>query len=130
MGVRLLTPQYGNELTVTVSSLTLGRNTLVYMNAGVPTATGNGTAVDALVTQAVTSADTTARLYFLKPGDKLEMDYTGSAASLKIGDFVDMSDGDTANAADETVGSTQLRVLSVNTTDTLVTVEFLGRSSD
>lgn len=130
MALRLLTPQHGNELTVTISSLTLARNSLVYMNAGVPTAVGNGTAVDALTQEAVTSTATSIRLYFLKPGDKLRGGYTGSASSLKVGDFVDMSDGDTFNAADETVGSTQLRVREIDTTNTELVVEFLGRSSD
>lgn len=128
--MQLLTPQYGNERTIAASSLTLTRNTLVYMNAGVPTACGNGTAVDALMLGTVVTADTTCRVYFLKPGDKLRGPYTGSATNLKVGDFVDMSDAATFNAADETVGSTQLRVLAIDTVNTQLDVEFLGRSAD
>lgn len=113
---------------ITVSSVTLARRALCYMNAGVLTVAGSGTPVHMLTITAVASTDTTTEVWELKDGDLLEGTYEGSAASLAIGDLVDVgTSGTVFNAADESVGSGgRFRVESIDTTNLLVTAKYLA----
>ena len=111
---------------ITVSSLTFTRGDLAYFSSGTPTACGDGTDCELLVTEDCAITDTELNVIWLKDGDLLWIDYTGATTNVKTGDYVDFADETTIDATDETAGVERLQVMAIDSANSRMLIRYRG----